>query len=183
MAFEILVICTANVSRSPMAEALLADAVARHGLDVTVRSAGLAAVDLAVDPIGVDLMAERGIDITGHRPRQVGRDDVAAADLVVAMTRQHVRSLVTDVGSPFPQTFTLKEFERRFAAVPRAAAPDLSGLHLGRTAAELLGDSTVDDIADPFGRSRAVYRDCLAEIDRSVDAITVWLTGSDALRA
>lgn len=165
-----------------MAEALLADSVARRSLDVTVRSAGLMEVELPVDPIGVALMADRGIDITGHRPHRVTSDDVTSADLVVGMTRQHVRSLVTDVRSPFPRTFTLKEFERRFAAVPRASAPDLSGLHLGRTAAELLGDSTEDDIADPFGRAKAAYIGCLAEIERTIGALVDWLDAGDTLR-
>ncbi|MGA1075880.1 MAG: hypothetical protein ACO307_12235 [Ilumatobacteraceae bacterium] len=182
MSFDILVVCTANVSRSPMAEAVLADAVARRGLDVTVRSAGLMRVELPVDPMMASLMAERGIDISGHRPRQVGPDDVASVDLVVAMTRQHVRSLVTDVRSPFPRTFTLKEVERRLGSGSRVAARDLAGLHHGRTAAELLGDSTIDDIDDPFGRARSVYAACAAEIDRAVDSLVAWLDDSETLR-
>jgi protein-tyrosine phosphatase len=75
-----------------MAEALLSQALAPQG--ITVRSAGLAAlVDYPADETAVELMEERGIDITGHRARQLYPDLLAEADLVLVMEKAHKRAI------------------------------------------------------------------------------------------
>ncbi len=64
---HILVVCVGNICRSPMAEALLRDAL-RGQEDITVESAGLGAlVGYPADKHAVELMKERSIDITAHR--------------------------------------------------------------------------------------------------------------------
>ena len=75
-----------------MAEALLGQALAPQG--ITVRSAGLAAlVDYPADAHAITLMAERGLDITGHRARQLTPALLAEADLVLVMETAHKRVL------------------------------------------------------------------------------------------
>ena len=75
-----------------MAEALLGKALAPSG--IAVRSAGLAAlVDYPADDTAVELMAERGIDITGHRARQLTPELMAEADLVLVMEKAHKRAI------------------------------------------------------------------------------------------
>ena len=82
---HILVVCVGNICRSPMAEALLRDAL-RGQEAITVESAGLGAlVDYPADEHAVELMSEQGIDITAHRARQLHPDMVAAADLILVM--------------------------------------------------------------------------------------------------
>jgi protein-tyrosine phosphatase len=68
-----------------MAEALLQRAL--RGQDgITVESAGLGAlVGHPASDYSVELMAEMGIDITGHRARQIHPDMVRDADLVLVM--------------------------------------------------------------------------------------------------
>ena len=86
---HILVVCVGNICRSPMAEALLRDAL-RGKEEITVESAGLGAlVGHPASDFAVELMHERGIDITSHRARQLHPDMVSAADLILVMELGH----------------------------------------------------------------------------------------------
>ncbi len=88
---RVLMVCTGNVCRSPMAEALLRARFAARGRG-SVSSAGLSAlVGRPAEPLAVELLAERGIDLSAHRARQLTPDMVAAAELVVVMeaAQQH----------------------------------------------------------------------------------------------
>lgn len=82
---RVLVICTGNICRSPMGEALLRERFARLGRG-TVQSAGLAAlVGRPADPLAVELMRERGLDVSAHRARQLTPEMIANAGLVLVM--------------------------------------------------------------------------------------------------
>ncbi len=96
--------CGAVASSSPSA-----------GLDVTVTSAGTRSVSLSVDVEAVHAMGQRGVDISGHVPRQLDRAilDHEGADLIVTMTREHLRTVATSGRMTFPRTFTLREVVRR----------------------------------------------------------------------
>jgi len=88
---HILVVCVGNICRSPMAEALLRHAL--RGQDgITVESAGLGAlVGHPAADFAVELMAERGIDISKHRAQQLTPDLVSKADLILVMESGHRR--------------------------------------------------------------------------------------------
>ena len=76
-----------------MAEALLGDAL-RGQTDITVESAGLGAlVGYSASDFAVDLMRERGIDITSHRARQLDPELVSAADLILVMELGHKKAI------------------------------------------------------------------------------------------
>ena len=74
-----------------MAEALLRHAL--RGQDgITVESAGLGAlVGHPAADFAVELMAERGIDISSHRAQQLTPDLVSKADLILVMESGHRR--------------------------------------------------------------------------------------------
>ncbi len=92
---HILVVCVGNICRSPMAEALLREAL-RGQEEITVESAGLGAlVGHPADEHAVELMSEQGVDITAHRARQLHPDMVAAADLILVMETGHKTSIDT----------------------------------------------------------------------------------------
>ncbi len=92
---HILVVCVGNICRSPMAEALLRNAL-RGQEEITVESAGLGAlVGHPADKHAVELMNEQGVDITAHRARQLHPDMVAAADLILVMETGHKTSIDT----------------------------------------------------------------------------------------
>ena len=73
-----------------MMEGLLRQRLAQHA-DIQVTSAGTAAlVDRPAEPFAVEIMAERGIDISSHRARQVDEPTLYNADLVFVMERSHL---------------------------------------------------------------------------------------------
>ena len=84
----VLMICTGNICRSPMAEVLLqarlaSDEARRHW---QVGSAGVWTVDgEPASGHAVDEMEKRGIDMRGHRSRNVSLDMMIEADLVLVI--------------------------------------------------------------------------------------------------
>jgi arsenate reductase len=72
---NVLFVCVQNAGRSQMAEALYAG----NG-----RSAGTDPAP-AVHPEVVEVMRERGVDLSGRTPRALSREDVEWADVVVTM--------------------------------------------------------------------------------------------------
>ena len=92
---KILLVCTGNTCRSPLAEVLLRRALAEAGADgVEVASAGTGAFAGEPASEGSYLVAlEHGLDLTAHRARIVTREMVAGTDLLLAMGRGHLRKL------------------------------------------------------------------------------------------
>jgi arsenate reductase len=64
----VLILCTGNSARSQMAEGLLR---AKAGDSFEVQSAGTEPA-AAVNPLAIEAMREVGIDITAHRPKDLG---------------------------------------------------------------------------------------------------------------
>ncbi|MGH9164345.1 MAG: hypothetical protein ACRDZW_02380 [Acidimicrobiales bacterium] len=163
-------VCTGNICRSPMAEALLADRLGRAGVEARVHSVGLLSAGQRVPVHAVAALAPRGLDLGDHRSRRLSADHVAGADLVLGMTREHVREVVLLAPAAWARTFTLKELVRRAEAVgPRRPGQDLGGwldaAHAGRTRRDLLGESTQDDVADPYGLGPADYEGTARELE------------------
>jgi protein-tyrosine phosphatase len=159
---EILVLCTANVCRSPIAAAMLASALAGRAGRVSVRSAGMLAAGAPPDPLAVSAAARLGLDIAAHRSRLAGPAELAAADLTLAMTRAHLRHAVVTAPECWPRAFTIKELARRAGQVgPRPPGTSLAQwlalAGAGRRRGALLGDCSEDDVADPAGGPPRAY--------------------------
>ena len=145
-----------------------------------VGSAGLRFNGEPASANGVDVLAERGLDLSGHRSRIFDRDLLEGTDLALAMAREHLRESVLARPDLWPHAFTLKELVRRGGMIgPRAPGESidawLARAHSGRNRADLLGSSPEDDVEDPIGLSRADYQKTANElsdlIDRLVDLL------------
>jgi protein-tyrosine phosphatase len=167
----ILLLCTANVCRSVMAQAVLSARLAARGVAVPVASAGLLASGQPPPPEVVSVMAARGIDVTGHRSRIVSADDLAAADLILGLAREHVRHAAVLRPEAWPRAFTVRELLRRGQRAG-ARAPDEPLAHWlaraaeGRRRADLLGSHPADDVADPAGGPLREYQTTADTLDR-----------------
>src|SRR2546421_7064563 len=145
-----------------MAEALLRHRLEGRGVDARVHSAGLRLVGEPASAHGVDVLAERGLDLSAHRSCIVNRRLLEDADLVLTMAREHLREAILDLPDVWTRAFTLKELVRRGERIgPRGPGESFEGwlarAHAGRNRADLLGSSIDDDVPDPIGSGRSSY--------------------------
>jgi protein-tyrosine phosphatase len=94
---RVLFVCLGNICRSPTAEGALRRLCADEApeLDIEIDSAGTGDYHLGKppDPRSSRAAAARGIDLSPLRARQVGRQDFARFDLILAMDRRNLRAL------------------------------------------------------------------------------------------
>jgi protein-tyrosine phosphatase len=93
---RIEVVCTGNICRSPLAHRLIEKRAAERGIarSISVESSGTGAWHVGEDADSRmrRTAARHGLDLH-HRSRQMGRDDLESADIVLAMSPGHVREL------------------------------------------------------------------------------------------
>lgn len=185
---QLLVVCTGNICRSPLAAALLADAARRRlGSDapVWVDSAGLYAP--AGRPATTEIRAQakrRGVDLSAHRSTPVAAADVRDADLVLGMTVAHRDELTRLAPGAGWRIFTLAELARLADGV--AADGSLPAGSLPTRIAEVARRADTsrspapadgDDVADPYGGSTGAFARCADHIERLVGRLTPALFG------
>jgi tRNA threonylcarbamoyl adenosine modification protein (Sua5/YciO/YrdC/YwlC family) len=100
----VLFVCTGNTCRSPIGETLMRaklaelakcpiDELEDHGF--VVRSAGMAAAaGCPPSPEAVQVMREAGLDLSKHESQPASEQLIRTADLILAMTEGHCRSIV-----------------------------------------------------------------------------------------
>lgn len=110
---RVLLVCSGNTCRSPMAEALMRDLwqKAAPGWDLEISSAGTAAIpgDVA-STHAVSAMQSRGLDLTPHRSRKVADQPLPEYDLILTMTSRHKEHLVSKWPTLSGKVYTLGEY-------------------------------------------------------------------------
>jgi protein-tyrosine-phosphatase len=149
---HILVVCTGNICRSPMAEGLLKHALsAQPGplQSIKVMSAGVATrPGEPVSENSVIALKKAGIDISGQRSQPVTQEMLDQALAVFGMTESH-RSILQYKASPAPRH-----------------------LYLFR---EFLAPPAEKEIGDPYGGPLKVYEACRDEMVEAIPSLIAFL--------
>lgn len=177
---RLLVVCTANQCRSPMGEAFARDRAAHFGIPLLTASAGTRAVDgVPATDDAQETMRRLGFDLSAHRSRAVSGETTTAADLVVAMERDHVLDLVEVHDVPLPKTFTVLELAAMVRASPRSPGEPVAA-YLDRVGAErTTGDvMRAPGLADPVGRSLRRHRRVAEQIRDAFGVVMAALAGT-----
>lgn len=144
---HILFVCSGNTCRSPMAESLFIQELKKAGdVDVVceVQSAGIfAGVGVPASSEAIQVMQERGLNLSAHRSQALQQDHLEWADLVLTMTDSHRRHILSRFEVPVHKVYTLTEF----AGAGRA------------------------DVVDPFGAGIESYRQCLDQLQPLIELI------------
>ncbi len=146
----ILFVCTGNTCRSPMAQAICEDLLAKN-LDCStddlkdrgfhIHSSGIASGGGPATEQARLTMDKMGLSIDGHHSRQLASEDVEDADLIISLSRSHMDV----IRSHFPEA--------------------TNRVHL-------INDT---GISDPIGGGEDVYRRCAEEIKLAL--VNRWMEG------
>ena len=134
---SVLMVCTANICRSPMAEGLLRARLGEAARDWRIDSAGTWAIDgEQAAPRAIKVLKGRGIDLSAHRSRVVDPNMLSQVRLVLVMEKGHKEALQVEFPRYASKVFLLSE---------------------------MVGENF--EIKDPIGRSNADFEKTAQELD------------------
>jgi protein-tyrosine phosphatase len=144
---RILFVCTANICRSVMAEAMMKALADDFRDSVEISSAGIDAVsDSVSDKFTQGVCSKHGLDIGSHRSRQLTKLMLDRSDLVLCLAENHRQSILSAYPQFESKVFLLKQFRKE----PPAKKPS---------------------IEDPIGKPRRRYERCFRDIQQEVKRI------------
>jgi protein-tyrosine phosphatase len=178
--FRVLMVCTFNHCRSPLAEHLLRQAIQDRGRQRwAIESAGLYARDgLAAHPYVRKILAERGVDTKDWRSQLVRGEHIAWADLILTAEVEHGSVLVRRFPEALRRTFALLPFSAWLQQVEPPESESQRGTRdalirralEGRARSQPLPKEE-QDLADPMGQSIKQFRECRDRIQAALDPI------------
>jgi protein arginine phosphatase len=148
--YRILLVCTGNTCRSPMARVILESALARRGWSqVEVRSAGVGAYPGSpATGEAVRVAKRRGLDLSGHESTPLDEELVDWADLILTMSPSHLAPVAWAGGGE--RTAVITAFAHGGEGDPQAAG---------------------EGVLDPFGGTEPVYEATFLELEELAERV------------
>jgi protein-tyrosine-phosphatase len=147
---NVLFVCSGNVSRSFLAEALFrSELKALKVEDISVSSAGLYAFPgNPPDPQMTAYLSSMGVSFEPHEARQISKQELDWADLILVMERRQE----ADLEKLWPEAKLKVQLLGKYVA-----------------------GGWEDEILDPFGKSPYHYRLAQSQITLAVQSLAKWL--------
>lgn len=171
--FKVLFVCTGNSCRSPIAEGILKKMLKENKLDnFEVGSAGTSSLDGAFPSLfAIEIAKSRDVDLTRHRSHQLNKQILKKADLILAMSSEHLEHIRKMDEKALKKTCLLKIFPQHHPAFS-------SKTHTGHPSGENFSMTENENkspdlsyIKDPIGGSMNDYNQCFWEIEKEIRRI------------
>lgn len=151
---KIMYICTGNICRSAMAEGMLKKELQDKNIEnVKVYSCGIYAItgDYATYN-AIEAANKYNVDISNHRATNIKDSNIKEMDLILCATESHKQSVVFLYPELKDRVYTMKEY------------------------AKLDNDGKDMDIKDPWGYDIEVYKNCIKEIEDTIQKMLLFNT-------
>lgn len=186
--FTIVLMCTANRIRSPLAENFLRTHLG--DLPAEVESVGVEGWEgQPAMPEAVEVAQELGGDLSAHSARPLSAVDLSRADLILGFESRHVKRAISEGNAPPERTFTLPQFVK---CIERAGVPETGDLvERARAAVELAHEQRSAgpggsrrtreiEIVDPLGGPKSAYRNTALRIRELCKRVSLGLFGTSS---
>src|ERR1700712_5082913 len=145
---NVLVVCVGNICRSPMAEAMFRQRI--HNPGITVSSAGThAMLRSTMDPLARAVLRLNGVEAQKHRSRQIDRQLLHDADLILLMEHRQTQSVLNLAPEVRGKTFLIGKWQQEL------------------------------EIADPYRRPKLAFEQTYEQLSRCVDDWLPYLQSGD----
>lgn len=145
---KIMFICTGNICRSAMAEAMLKKMAKENQKNMEIYSCGIFADDGDIPTENaIETMKQYGIDLKGHRATNIRHSHIEEMDLILCATISHKISVLQLYPQLENKVFTLKEY------------------------VGMKDEVNEIDIKDPWGYDLKTYQECAKEIKECLEKL------------
>lgn len=188
---SILVVCTGNICRSPLAEGFLRRVLEERFGEAAPDVASAGTIGWEGSPAvieSVEAAAERNTDIRSHAARRLEPEQIIPASLIIGLTTEHRDAVGAMVPQAADRAFSLKEIARILDDLP-PAPPTSSPIEAltnrvaqadAHRCAGFAGNPHDEDIVDPLGMPTETFRAVAWEIDTLCDDLVRGIFGEDA---